>query len=195
VFDLFVQADRSLDRSQGGLGLGLTLVKRLVELHGGAVSATSGGPDRGSEFVVELPLATAEDSGRADPATTAGPRALRILIVEDHEDAREGLQLLLATMGHSVMVASDGVEGLDALRRSRPEVAIIDIGLPGLDGYALARAVRSEPALDGVQLVALTGYSGRENQQQAIEAGFQLHLVKPVDPRALRRVFETLGGE
>jgi signal transduction histidine kinase/integral membrane sensor domain MASE1 len=194
VFDLFVQADRSLDRSKGGLGLGLTLVKRLVELHGGAVSANSGGPDRGSEFVVELPLATGEDSGRADPAATAGPRARRILIVEDHEDAREGLRLLLATMGHSVMIASDGVEGLAALRRSRPEVAIIDIGLPGLDGYALARAVRCEPELDGVQLVALTGYSGSENRQQAIEAGFQLHLVKPVDPKALRRVFETLGG-
>jgi two-component system, sensor histidine kinase len=97
-------------------------------------------------------------------------------------------------MGHSVMVASDGVEGLDAVRGSRPEIAIIDIGLPGLDGYALARAVRSDPALDGVRLVALTGYSGHENRQQAIEAGFQVHLVKPVDPKALRRVVETLGG-
>jgi signal transduction histidine kinase/integral membrane sensor domain MASE1/CheY-like chemotaxis protein len=194
VFDLFVQADRSLDRSKGGLGLGLTLVKRLVELHGGAVSANSEGPDRGSEFVVELPLATARDSERANPAAPSGLRRLRILIVEDHEDAREGLQLLLATMGHSVMVASDGVEGLDAVRGSRPEIAIIDIGLPGLDGYALARAVRSDPALDGVRLVALTGYSGHENRQQAIEAGFQVHLVKPVDPKALRRVVETLGG-
>jgi len=195
VFDLFVQADRSLDRSKGGLGLGLTLVKRLVELHGGAVSAKSDGPDCGSDFSVELPLATGADSGRADSAAAAGPRARRILVVEDHEDAREGLELLLETMGHSVMVASDGVEGLAALHRWRPEVAIIDIGLPGLDGYALARAVRTDRELDGVQLVALTGYSGSENRQQAIEAGFQLHLVKPVDPKALRRAFETLGGD
>jgi signal transduction histidine kinase/integral membrane sensor domain MASE1/CheY-like chemotaxis protein len=195
VFDLFVQADRSLDRSKGGLGLGLTLVKRLVELHSGTVSAHSEGPDRGSEFVVELPLATGDESGKADVAAPAVPRALRILIVEDHVDAREGLQLLLATMGHEVTVAGDGVEGLATLRRWHPEVAIIDIGLPGLDGYALARAVRSEPQLNGVLLVALTGYSGSENRQQAIEAGFQLHLVKPVDPKALRRVFETLGGD
>ena len=105
VFDLFVQADRSLDRSKGGLGLGLTLVKRLVELHGGTVSAHSEGPDRGSEFVVELPLATGDESGKADVTAPAGPRARRILIVEDHVDAREGLQLLLATMGHEVAVA------------------------------------------------------------------------------------------
>jgi signal transduction histidine kinase/integral membrane sensor domain MASE1/CheY-like chemotaxis protein len=195
VFDLFVQADRSLDRSKGGLGLGLTLVKRLVELHGGVVSAHSDGLDRGSEFVVELPLATGDESGKEAAAAPVVPLVRRVLIVEDHEDAREGLQLLLSTIGHSVSVACDGVEGLEMLRRWRPDVAIIDIGLPGLDGYALARAVRSEPELNGVLLVALTGYSGNENRQQAIDAGFQLHLVKPVDPKTLRRVFETLGGE
>ena len=190
VFDLFVQADRSLDRSKGGLGLGLTLVKRLVELHGGTVSAASEGPDRGSEFVVELPLATGEGSRGADPAASTGPRTRRILIVEDHDDAREGLELLLSTMGHSVRVASDGVEGLDTLRRWRPEVAIIDIGLPGLDGYALARAVRSDRELDSVLLVALTGYGGSRDRDQAIEAGFGMHLVKPVTSEALSRVLE-----
>jgi signal transduction histidine kinase/integral membrane sensor domain MASE1/CheY-like chemotaxis protein len=194
VFDLFVQADRSLDRSKGGLGLGLTLVKRLVELHGGVVSAHSDGPDRGSEFTVELPLATGERAGRADVAAPAGPYAQRVLIVEDYVDAREGLELLLAAMGHAVQVASDGAEGLAVLRRWRPDVAIIDIGLPGLDGYSVARAVRAEPELDGVRLVALTGYGGDDDRAQAVSAGFQMHLVKPVTPEALSRVLDQALG-
>jgi signal transduction histidine kinase/ActR/RegA family two-component response regulator len=190
VFDLFVQADRSLDRSKGGLGLGLTLVKRLVDLHGGAVSAQSDGADRGSEFIVELPLAMRADPQTTDPEPAVGTTARRVLVVEDHEDAREGLRLLLTTTGHAVQIAADGAEGLRVLRSWRPDVAIVDIGLPGLDGYELARAVRAAPELDDVLLVALTGYGRREDREYAIAAGFELHLVKPVEPEALSRVLE-----
>ena len=193
VFDLFVQADRSLDRSKGGLGLGLTLVKRLVDLHGGTVSARSGGPDKGSEFVVELPLASPDGLRAADLEASLGPGTRRILVIEDHEDARESLRLLLMTAGHTVITAKDGVEGLGTLRSWRPEVAIVDIGLPMLDGYALARAVRSEHDLDDVLLVALTGYGGSEDRVRAIDAGFQFHLVKPVNQEALSRLFDTVA--
>jgi signal transduction histidine kinase/integral membrane sensor domain MASE1/ActR/RegA family two-component response regulator len=191
VFDLFVQADRSLDRSKGGLGLGLTLVKRLVELHGGTVSAHSGGPGLGSEFVVDLPLASAEGARGADFTTPIGANARRVLVVDDHVDARESLRLLLSAAGHAVITAEDGVEGLDKLRSWRPDVAIIDIGLPRLDGYAVARAVRSNPELQDVLLVALTGYGQRDDRFRAIEAGFQLHLVKPVAIEALGRVLDS----
>jgi CheY-like chemotaxis protein/two-component sensor histidine kinase len=194
VFDLFVQADRSLDRSKGGLGLGLTLVKRLADLHGGTVSAHSEGPDRGSEFIVDLPLARPGDSRTAGPDPSVAPLACRVLIVEDHPDAREGLRLLLNTMGHTVRVAANGDEGLRTLRSWRPDVAIVDIGLPGLDGYALARAVRTERELNGVLLVALTGYGRSEDRQQAIDAGFEMHLVKPVSLEVLSRVFDRTGA-
>jgi signal transduction histidine kinase/ActR/RegA family two-component response regulator len=193
VFDLFVQADRSLDRSKGGLGLGLTLVKRLVDLHGGTVSARSGGPGKGSEFEVELPLASSDGLRAADLEASLGPGTRRILVIEDHEDARESLRLLLMTTGHTVITASDGVEGLGTLRSWRPDVAIVDIGLPMLDGYALARAVRSERDLDDVVLVALTGYGGSEDRVRAIDAGFQFHLVKPVNQEALSRLFDTVA--
>jgi signal transduction histidine kinase/CheY-like chemotaxis protein/integral membrane sensor domain MASE1 len=194
VFDLFVQAESSLDRSQGGLGLGLTLVKRLVELHGGSVSAHSRGADRGSEFVVELPLAVSVDARLADGDAAASASARRVLVIEDHEDSREGLGLLLGTRGHTVRVAEDGAKGLDVLRSWRPDVAIVDIGLPGMDGYAVARAVRSDRALDGIVLVALTGYGRSEDRERAIAAGFSEHLTKPVTLAALRRVLEMAKG-
>jgi PAS domain S-box-containing protein len=187
VFDLFVQADRSLDRSKGGLGLGLTLVQRLVSLHGGRVSAHSEGAGRGSEFVVELPLRQAP----AEPRSAEGPAAVgrrRILIVEDHEDARESLRLLLAEDGHEVAVARDGQDGLDQLRRWRPEIALVDIGLPGLDGYGLAAAARSDPEIRDLFLVAVTGYGQPEDRRLALDAGFDEHIVKPVTPEALLRV-------
>jgi PAS domain S-box-containing protein len=187
VFDLFVQADRSLDRSKGGLGIGLTLVQRLVSLHGGRVSGHSEGVGRGSEFVVELPLRPAP----GDPGSPDAPAAVerrRILIVEDHEDAREGLRLLLAADGHDVAVARDGPDGLDQLRRWRPEIALVDIGLPVLDGYGVAAAVRSDPAIRDLFLVAVTGYGQPEDRRHAFEAGFDEHVVKPVTPEALRRV-------
>jgi PAS domain S-box-containing protein len=192
VFDLFVQADRSLDRSKGGLGLGLTLVQRLVHLHGGQVSAHSEGLGRGSEFVVALPLCP----GPAAPDQLEAPAAAgrrRVLIIEDHEDARESLRLLLIQEGHDVEVARDGPEGLDMLRRWRPEIALVDIGLPGLDGYQLAAAARADPGTRGIVLVAVTGYGQPEDRRQAADAGFDEHIVKPITPEALRRAMARVG--
>jgi signal transduction histidine kinase len=187
VFDLFVQADRSLERTRGGLGLGLALVRRLVDLHGGQVEARSAGPGRGSEFVVRLPVAAAAPA--PPPGGAPRPRAgRRVLVVEDHEDARESLRLLLAATGHTVEVAASGPEGLERLRAWRPEVALVDVGLPGLDGYQLARAVRTDPSLGPVRLVAVTGYGQPEDRHRAVEAGFDAHLVKPVLLDALQRV-------
>jgi signal transduction histidine kinase/ActR/RegA family two-component response regulator len=196
VFDLFVQADRSLDRARGGLGLGLTLVRRLVGLHGGRVEARSDGPGRGSEFLVALPLAAAAPAAAEEaPRPPDSSRPRRILVIEDHEDARESLRLWLGLEGHEVTMAADGAEGLAALRRERPDLALVDVGLPALDGYAVARAAREDPALAGTALVALTGYGRPEDRRRALEAGFVAHLVKPVTREALGRVLATLDGE
>ena len=188
VFDLFVQAPQALDRARGGLGLGLTLVKRLVELHGGSVSASSEGPDRGSEFVVRLP-ALAHLSGAPAGTVPAGrdvtASLCRVLIVEDGLDARESLRLLLEHAGHVVETAEDGATGLVKLQAFRPDVALIDIGLPGLDGYALARLARDRPETAAIRLVALTGYGQEDDRQRALASGFDVHLTKPVDPARL----------
>jgi two-component system CheB/CheR fusion protein len=189
VFDLFVQEPQTLDRTRGGLGLGLTLVKRLVELHGGSVSAWSDGPGRGSEFVVRLPARSA--AGAPAPAAGPGGRTApaaprRVLIVEDGDDARESLRLLLENAGHVVETAEDGPTGLSKLQAFHPEVALIDVGLPGLDGYALARLAREHPETSDIRLVAVTGYGQAEDRRRALAAGFDLHLTKPVDPATLR---------
>jgi PAS domain S-box-containing protein len=188
VFDLFVQEPQPLDRTRGGLGLGLALVKRLVELHGGTVAATSEGPDRGSEFTVRLPALShpAMDGEReGSPGEPAAARARRVLIVEDGADARESLRLLLEQGGHLVETAGDGPSGLLALAAFRPEIALIDIGLPGLDGYTLAEAARRQPETRDIRLVALTGYGQSEDRRRALAAGFDLHVTKPVDPATL----------
>ncbi|HXD95304.1 MAG TPA: PAS domain S-box protein [Candidatus Acidoferrum sp.] len=191
VFDLFVQEPQALDRSRGGLGLGLTLVKRLVELHGGSVSASSAGPGQGSEFVVRLPvLATPARGGHAPvgPAPASASARRRVLIVEDSADARESLRLLLELGGHVVETSEDGPSGLAKLRAFRPEIALIDLGLPGIDGYTLARIARGQPETRGIRLVALTGYGQAEDQQRALAAGFDLHVTKPVDVAKLQAV-------
>jgi signal transduction histidine kinase len=185
IFDPFVQGRRELDRAQGGLGIGLTLVRRLAELHGGHVVAASEGPGRGSELRVHLPAieAPATASPRPPPVAAA-PRD--IVIVEDNADAADSLRRLLEAAGHRVRVAHDGPAGLAALGSSPPEVALVDIGLPGMDGYELARRVRA--GIDGRKaplLVALTGYGLPEDRSRALAAGFDAHLVKPVDPAAL----------
>ncbi len=191
VFDLFVQADRSRDRAQGGLGLGLTLVRRLVELHGGTVAAASGGPGQGSELTVRLPIVTVPDhavdvTSTSRPAPHAEP--LRILVVEDNEDSRDMLQMLLEGQGHSVDVAGDGIAGLECLLGSAHDVALVDVGLPGIDGYDLARRVRERRPDAAVRLVALTGYGQAEDRARALAAGFDEHLVKPVTAVDLQRV-------
>jgi signal transduction histidine kinase/CheY-like chemotaxis protein len=185
IFDLFVQAGRSLDRAEGGLGLGLTLVRRLVELHGGTVRASSDGPGQGSEFIVRLPILYESAEPAPSPAGVSSP-SRRILLVEDNADAREALALLLESWGHRVEQAADGLTGLRDARANPPEVALIDVGLPGMDGYALAREIRAEPRCRGVRLIALTGYSRTRDRQRGHEAGFDSYLVKPVDPAHLR---------
>ncbi len=187
VFDLFVQTAQGLDRSQGGLGVGLTLVRMIVELHGGTVEARSEGLGHGSEFVVRLPRLMHRGPGRReDPESPAGAR--RLVVVEDHEDARRMMQILLEARGHTVVTAADGEDALEAIERERPDVALVDIGLPRVSGYEVARRVRARPELDTVVLVALTGYGREEDVKAARDAGFDDHLTKPADPARLDRV-------
>jgi len=194
VFDLFTQADRTLDRSQGGLGVGLTLVRRLVELHGGTVAAASPGPGRGSEFVVRLPLASGvgTEPTRAVASPPAGrPAPRRVLVVDDNVDAADSLAMLLRLTGHTVWTAYGGPSALEAAERHRPEVVLLDIGLPGMDGYEVARRLRSGAAA-AATLLALTGYGQETDRRKTHEAGFDHHLVKPVDPDDLVRLFATV---
>jgi signal transduction histidine kinase len=193
LFETFAQADRSLDRSKGGLGLGLALVKGLVSLHGGEVSAFSGGRGQGAEFVVKLPLESdpaifsgPRGLGAGDPASAA--RKLRILVVEDNHDAAESLRLLLELFGCEVAVAHSGPAGVEAATAWRPEVVLCDIGLPGMSGYEVVAALRRHPATATARLIALTGYGQEEDRRRSREAGFDQHLVKPVDPATLREV-------
>jgi CheY-like chemotaxis protein len=193
VFDLFAQADRGLDRAGGGLGIGLTLVKRLVELHGGRVEARSDGLGHGAEFVVHLPaFAAPHDSADGDASRTPGRSCAHIHLVEDHEDAADSLTMLLELLGHRVRVSHDGPSALELARRHPPDVMLVDIGLPGMDGYEVARRIRADAHLRGVVLVALTGYGRDEDRERALAAGFDHHLVKPVNPDALETLVAQL---
>ncbi len=191
VFDLFSQADTSLDRGGGGLGIGLTLVKRIVALHGGSIQVHSEGPGRGSEFVVRLP-ALAEGSGR--PANPAGPAApplsLRMLVVDDNVDMAMSLSILLQMHGHRVEMAHDGASAL-ALSQARTfDVVLLDIGLPSMDGYEVARRIRARGGESQPLLVGISGYGFDADRQRAKDAGFDLYLVKPVDPKLLETLLE-----
>jgi PAS domain S-box-containing protein len=187
IFELFAQAQQPMDRSVGGLGIGLTLSRRLVEMHGGTITAASDGVGRGAEFTVRLPVAV-DATPEPIAAARGAERARRILIVEDNDDARESLRLLLETLGHRVVAAADGQEGVTLAQLHQPEVALIDLGLPGLDGYEVARALRSTPAGKMITLVAVTGYGQAEDRQRSKEAGFDAHLVKPVSQALLSRL-------
>jgi signal transduction histidine kinase len=199
IFDLFSQADVPLARSRGGLGIGLTLVRTLVELHGGKVHARSDGRGRGSEFEITLPL-LAEDA--RSPSTSGTFRQLgkvsssprRVLIVEDNQDAQDALKCLLELWGHEVMVASDGVSGIRSALANRPEVALVDLGLPTVDGYEVAKQIRSEMGSASPLLIALTGYGAPEQRAQALSAGFDLHMVKPVDPDRLATLLDEYAA-
>ena len=181
IFDLFTQGDRGPDRSQGGLGIGLTLVKRLVELHGGIVEVASGGHGRGSLFTVRLPAASPSRATDQVPQAPVVSQPRRVLVVEDQPDAREVLRLALQLAGHEVFEAADGPSGIEAVSRHQPDAAVIDIGLPGCDGYEVARQVRRVSDGRTIFLVALTGYGQPDDHQRAEEAGFDVHLVKPID--------------
>jgi CheY-like chemotaxis protein len=197
VFEPFVQIDFSMHRpEQGGLGIGLMLVRRLVEMHGGTVSASSEGPGLGSEFVVRLP---ALPQGKLPAAQPEEPGEVKngrkeidlvprhVLIVEDNADSRETLRTLLSLWGHQVDVADTGPRGVEKALAAAPEVALVDIGLPDLDGYQVAEQVRANGG-DDIYLIALTGYGQQEDRRRALNAGFNAHLVKPVDPKELARL-------
>jgi signal transduction histidine kinase/CheY-like chemotaxis protein len=201
VFDLFTQADRSLDRSQGGLGIGLTMVQRLTQLHGGSVAAFSAGLGQGSEFIVHLPGAGAvgEEAGDAGdpyldpnptalPTTRLGPHVAQVLVVDDNVDAAETLAQLLQVWGCEVQVVHDGPTAIQTAIAGVPTVILLDIGLPGMDGYEVASRLREQECLRDTTLVAITGYGQEEDRRLAREAKLDFHLTKPVDPEALRQL-------
>ena len=193
VFDLFVQATQTLDRATGGLGIGLTVVKRLVELHGGTVSASSAGVNRGSEFVVRLPRLLTAPAISADASDPALPRSRsrHVVLIEDNRDFRHGLRLMIESWGHRVEEAGTGRQGLEVVQATRPDVVLVDLGLPDLDGYEVAAAVRSMPGGDRLVLIAVTGYGAPRDRRRSKEVGFDAHFTKPVDPQLLERVIAS----
>jgi two-component system CheB/CheR fusion protein len=194
VFDLFVQSGRTLDRAEGGLGVGLTLVRSLVALHGGTVTAASAGSGQGSDFAVRMPLSASvppEKERRSLPRALP-PRGSKIVIVEDNEDSRVMLTAYLEAAGFHCQSAADGPSGLALIRESQPHVAIVDVGLPGMDGLEVARRLRSDAGHEGMYLLALTGYGQADDREAARDAGFDDHLVKPVD---LDRLVSCLTDE
>jgi len=198
IFDLYAQAEGHRDRSQGGVGIGLTLVKRLVELHSGSVSVASEGPGLGSEFTVILPAIEAPASGpRDDPPMRPAPAApvrTRVLVVDDNVDVALGLSKLVEDAGHEVSTAHDGESALEIARDFRPRFVLMDIGLPGRDGYELARAFRAEGELSDTVLIAISGYGQHQDQARALAAGFEHHFVKPIDLEALLPILAGDGG-
>jgi signal transduction histidine kinase/CheY-like chemotaxis protein len=194
VFDLFVQGKQSIDRGAGGLGLGLAIVKTLVRMHGGNVEARSEGVGRGSTFTVRLPLVARTEEPLVAPAELAAAvrREGRILVVDDNRDAADSLGAMLEAYGYDVVTAYDGDEAIEALRTFSPGAAILDIGLPGMDGYALAGKIAQTLGENRPRLVALTGYGARHDRARALDAGFDDHLVKPVDPAHLMRVLDEV---
>jgi signal transduction histidine kinase/CheY-like chemotaxis protein len=201
VFDLFTQADRSLEHAEGGLGIGLTLVRTLIAMHGGRVEAHSEGLDRGAEFVIHLPVAPSESprlvaADRADaPRHPPRTERLRVLVVDDNQDAAESLATLLGLFGHRVVVAHDGQRALATARAFAPHVVLLDIGLPGLDGYEVARRLRREPSLAPVLLIALSGYGQEEVRRRACEAGFDHYFVKPTDVVAINELLTNKSAQ
>lgn len=202
IFDLFSQADRSLDRSQGGLGIGLTLVKSLVEMHGGQVEAHSEGFNQGSEFIVHLPIVIDQQQESREPSAITTPsnggRAstnhhnFRVLVVDDNIDSAESMALFLNFGGHEVRVAHDGPEALQVAREFHPQIVLLDIGLPGMDGYEVAQGLREDQPLPETVIIAMTGYGQAEDRQRSKESGFDHHLTKPVDHDTLSSIINSL---
>jgi CheY-like chemotaxis protein len=185
VFDAFVQLDQSLERSRTGLGIGLTLVKKLVEMHGGSIEAQSGGEGKGSEFIVRLPVAAAVAAASAPPRDDAPiPTRVRsrVLVADNNEDAAMSLRVILEALGHETRVAHDGAEAVKAAEEFRPTAAVLDIGMPKANGYDVARQIRGQAWGKDILLMAVTGWGQIEDRQRSVEAGFDHHLVKPVDP-------------
>jgi CheY-like chemotaxis protein/two-component sensor histidine kinase len=192
IFEPFTQADRSIDRSRGGLGLGLAIVKGLADLHEGQVYASSDGPGRGSEFTVRLACAHEPRMVRKpiEPIVSV-PERRHILVIEDNVAAARSLRVFLGEKGHRVEIAHTGPDGVEAARRVRPDVVLCDIGLPGLDGYAVARLLRQEAELKGLCLIAVSGYGQEADQRRALAEGFDAYLTKPIDFKELERVLNN----
>lgn len=198
VFDMFAQVDRSLERTVGGLGIGLTLVKRLVEMHGGTVEAQSEGTGKGSEFVVRLPIPVLQRPQGSRPAGIADASAAsdrrRILVADDNKDAATSMSMLLRMLGYETRTAFDGHEAVEAAADFRPDVALLDIGMPKMNGYDVARRLREQAWARDLVLIAVTGWGQAEDKQRTLEAGFGHHLVKPVDPADLAELLASLAG-
>jgi two-component system CheB/CheR fusion protein len=196
MWDLFAQADREIDRKQGGLGIGLTVARRLVELHGARIEARSDGVGKGAEFVVTLDAqpVMGEEAASAPADEPARRGGAHVLLVEDNRDTAESLTMLLDLYGHRVRTVYDGVAALDAANAEVPDVMLVDIGLPGMDGYEVARRIRRDMRLRDVTLIALTGYGREEDRRQALAAGFDHHLVKPVNPETLNGLVMSVVG-
>ena len=196
IFDLFTQANRSLDRSQGGLGIGLTVARRLVELHGGTISVASAGLGQGSEFMVRLPVVARvpiPESARDAAGSDQKPSALRVLVVEDNVDAAESLAILLRMFGHQAQVVHTGMAGLEAATAYQPNVILLDIGLPGMDGYEVAKRLRQQATSKNVPVIAMSGYAMKEELMPFREAGFDQYLVKPVEPERLQQLLANVA--
>jgi two-component system, sensor histidine kinase len=193
IFDMFMQVDRSLERSQAGLGVGLTLARRLVELHGGEIEGRSEGPGRGSEFIVRLPLSSAriEEIPRPAPEEGAAAPSRRILLADDNVDFANSLGQLLSSRGHDVRIVHDGAQALETAAAFGPDIAFVDIGMPKVHGYEVARRLRAQPSTAGCVLVAVTGWGQENDRKRAREAGFDRHLVKPVAPGDIDAILEN----
>jgi CheY-like chemotaxis protein len=196
LWDVFAEVRATLDKTQRGLGIGLSLVKKLVELHSSSVEVASAGPGRGSAFTVRLPLAAAATSAAAAAPLLAVPRAAgrRVLVVDDNVDGAESLTMLLAFAGHEVATAHSGSEAVEAAGAFGPEVVLCDIELPGFDGYEVARRLRAGPRTSGATLVARTGWGSADDKRKSREAGFDLHLTKPVEAEALADALARAGA-
>ena len=198
VFELFMQVDHTTTRAQGGLGIGLTLARSLVELHGGTLEARSAGLGKGSEFIVRLPSLAQDEERSADrpgdePARGRPAPGLRLLVVDDNQDAAESLAALLGFLGHEVRVAHDGASALATAAGYRPRLVFLDLGMPGMDGFEVARRMRRLPGLEDTVLVALTGWGQRDDRRRTEQAGFDHHFVKPVELDTLEALLRALG--
>jgi CheY-like chemotaxis protein len=198
VFGIFTQVDRSLEKTRGGLGIGLSIAKRLVEMHGGTIEARSDGPGKGSEFIVRLPLAllvAGEGAAQAPgPARAESPHRCRVLIADDNLDAAASLSLMLQVMGNDVRVANDGLEALAVAESFHPDAILLDIGMPGVNGYDVCRRMRERWGARPT-IVALTGWGQEEDRHRSAEAGFDHHLVKPVEPGKLESLLASIARQ
>jgi CheY-like chemotaxis protein len=195
LFAPFLQVNPTLERTSGGLGIGLTIVRRLTELHGGSVAGSSPGPGKGARFTVRLPLAAGPVEAAAPADAELAPvrpgKRRRVVVIEDNDDIRESLASILSCWGHDVVVEADGRSGLARVLESKPDIALVDLGLPGLNGYDIARRIRAGTPDGAVRLIAITGYGQPTDRARALEAGFDAHLLKPVAPELLARELQA----